>query len=342
MAYNYSNGMDIDDAPTGPRVTVRKAETDRVNFVLSSVDLALANSLRRILLAEIPTVSIDLVDVKANTSVLPDEFIAHRLGLIPLNSKDCHKDMNYTRDCDCEGSCERCTVTLELQAKCQNQDKMAVWARDLVPIGMRPNQWVGVPVIKDSEGNGPLILKLRRGQEINMICTAKKGIAKEHAKWAPTAAVGFEYDPKNQLRHTTYWYEDNPETEWPIDEGNAAWETADTGGEQAFDADAKPESFFFDVEGVGTLEPDQIVQQGIKQLQNKLAEILHVLAGAGEQDGEDGQDEDGYDPEAAGGGYTSYGHTNGLRDGGQSSWGGGLGGATSYGGTAYGQNGYSY
>lgn len=312
-----------------------------MNFVLSSVDLALANSLRRIFLAEIPTVAIDLVDVKANTSVLPDEFIAHRLGMIPLNSKDCFKDMNYTRDCDCEGSCDKCVVTLELQAKCQNQDKMNVWARDLIVIGRRPNQWVGTPVIKDPEGNGPLILKLRRGQEIHMICTAKKGIAKEHAKWAPTAAVGFEYDPENKLRHTQYWYEDNPETEWPVDEENAAWESGETSKDVTFDPDAKPETFFFDVEGVGTLEPDQIVQGGIKELQNKLAEILRVLGGTDDQNGVDGHDDDGYDPEAANGGYTSYGQTNGMRGGGQSTW-GDIGGATSYGGTAYGQNGYSY
>lgn len=165
------------------------------------------------MLAEIPTIAIDLVQIEENSSVLADEFIAHRLGLIPLNAEGV-ENLNYSRDCDCEESCERCSVTLSLHAKCTGDENMQVVARDLVPVGERINQTLGTPVIVDSDGLGPLIMKLRPGQEIKLTCIAKKGIAKEHAKWAPSAAIGFEYDPHNKLHHLDLWYENDPKAEW--------------------------------------------------------------------------------------------------------------------------------
>lgn len=184
-----------------------------MDFELSNVDMAFANSLRRVILAEVPTMAIDLVEVEANTSVLADEFLAHRLGLIPLNSKNV-ADVNYSRDCECEQYCEHCSVTLYLNAKCNSNEIMKVYSRDLVVDSSKANQWVGNPVITDDEGLGPVICKLRQGQELKMKCIAKKGIAKEHAKWAPTAAVGFEYDPHNKLRHMDLWYEEDAAKEW--------------------------------------------------------------------------------------------------------------------------------
>ena len=228
---DYEN-MDIDEV--GPRVTVREvpllryllrqptlksdhlqAASTHVDFNLSNVSLAFANSLRRTILSEVPTMAIDLVEVNANTSVLPDEFIAHRLGLIPMNSKSI-EDVLYTRDCDCDQYCEHCSVTLSLRAKCTGDEIMKVYARDLVVGEPRPNEWVGKPVITDREGLGVVICKLRKGQEVDFKCVAKKGIAKEHAKWAPTSAVGFEYDPWNNLRHLDYWYEEDPAKEWYV------------------------------------------------------------------------------------------------------------------------------
>lgn len=43
--------------------------------------------------------AIDIVEVEMNTTVLPDEFIVHRLGMIPLNSMNCDEALRYNRVC---------------------------------------------------------------------------------------------------------------------------------------------------------------------------------------------------------------------------------------------------
>lgn len=65
--------MDIDDAniafqdTAGPQITIRTIEKNSVTFTLSNVDLAVANALRRIMIAEVPTMAIDLVEIESNT-----------------------------------------------------------------------------------------------------------------------------------------------------------------------------------------------------------------------------------------------------------------------------------
>ena len=65
---------------------IDQVKEDKIRFWLKDVSLAYANSLRRIIISQIPTMAIEFVTIFSNTSPLHDEFIAHRLGLIPLIS----------------------------------------------------------------------------------------------------------------------------------------------------------------------------------------------------------------------------------------------------------------
>ena len=92
-----------------------------IKFELLNSDLSVANSLRRIIIAEIPTMAIDLVEVKENTSALHDEFIAHRLGLIPLTSQDVDR-FAFCDKCTCNNVCPKCSATYKLQIVCTDRD----------------------------------------------------------------------------------------------------------------------------------------------------------------------------------------------------------------------------
>lgn len=117
-----------------PRIKLREIKDDFVKFELRDTDASIANALRRVMIAEVPTIAIDLVEIEVNSSVLNDEFIAHRLGLIPLTS-DRAMSMRFSRDCDAcdgDGQCEYCSVEFHLRAKCINDQTLDVTSRDLI------------------------------------------------------------------------------------------------------------------------------------------------------------------------------------------------------------------
>lgn len=67
-----------------PQIEHLKISHNRAKFLLKNVDASIANSLRRVMIAEVPTLAIEFVTIDENSSALHDEFLAHRLGLIPI------------------------------------------------------------------------------------------------------------------------------------------------------------------------------------------------------------------------------------------------------------------
>jgi DNA-directed RNA polymerase II subunit RPB3 len=115
---------------------------------------------------------------------------------------------------------------------------------------------------------------------------------------------------------------------------------------EPFDYDAVPGRFYFEVETAGNLTPDDIVQQGIKVLQTKLASVLIGLTEGDSKGNSNGMNGNGYEPQSPdagmnGAGWNDAGYTTPYADqnGGQGSAWGGQGGATPYGATPYGGGG---
>ena len=60
-------------------------DEQKISVKLQGIPLQYANALRRICLNGVPIFAIDTVDILENSSIIADEGIAHRLGLIPVS-----------------------------------------------------------------------------------------------------------------------------------------------------------------------------------------------------------------------------------------------------------------
>ena len=157
---------------------------DKATMVIKGAPLHLANSIRRIMIAEVPTLAIDRVFVAENTSSVFDEIIAHRLGLIPL-SGDISK-LRFPEECECNGTgCPGCEVRLFLDIEAL-EDNLTVYS------GHLKSERADVYPISESI---PIIV-LAKGQRLVLEARARLGRGKMHAKWQPVSVAVLRHMPK--------------------------------------------------------------------------------------------------------------------------------------------------
>ncbi|MEM2099393.1 MAG: DNA-directed RNA polymerase subunit D [Candidatus Bathyarchaeia archaeon] len=171
---------------------VSEKNSTNLRLIIKEVDLPLMNALRRIALAEVPSMAIDEVVMIENSSILQDEIIAHRLGLIPLKTD--LDTYNLPQECSCksEFGCNLCRVTLTLDAEAKEGTR-TVYSGELV--SENPN----IVPVSDSIP----IIKLAKGQKLKLEAYARLGKGKDHAKWQPVSLCAYKYYPKITLIEKT-------------------------------------------------------------------------------------------------------------------------------------------
>lgn len=157
-------------------------------LIVEGADTAFMNSLRRIMLAEVPSMAIDEVVVIENSSMLHDEILAHRLGLIPLKTD--LDSYNLPEECPCKSElgCNLCRVSLTLDVEAKDGVK-TVYSGDLT--SENPNI---VPV-----SDRVPILKLAPDQRIRLEAYARLGKGEKHAKWQPVSVCAYKHFPKVKI-----------------------------------------------------------------------------------------------------------------------------------------------
>ncbi len=134
----------------------------KVSVKIKGVPLQYANALRRICLNGVPIYAVESVDVLENSSVLADEGVAHRVGLIPLKtdleaSKDGNESDKIMLTLDSGVSDETRTI---LSGDLKSQDDSIIPTSNDIPI-----------------------VTLAPGQSLKIEAYARLGKGTEHAKW---------------------------------------------------------------------------------------------------------------------------------------------------------------
>ncbi|XP_049877830.1 DNA-directed RNA polymerases I and III subunit RPAC1 isoform X2 [Pectinophora gossypiella] len=288
------------------RIVIVRMDNFEMEFDLIGIQPAFANAFRRLMLSEVPSMAIEKVMIKNNTSIIQDEVLAHRLGLIPLKADP--RLFEYRPEDATEGS-EFNTLEYTLKVKCttnKSQPKDSYRAEDLYEnhsVYSSQIKWHPIQnqatVYKEADV-GPvhgdiLISKMRPGHELDLHLVAVKGIGKDHAKFSPVATASYRLLPDVQLTREVRDTEAtllqscfSPGVIGIDSKGCAFVKDAryDTCSRNVFRYDEIKEAvvlsrirdhFIFNVESVGALPPQVIFVEAVKILRDKCKSLLEEL-----------------------------------------------------------------
>jgi DNA-directed RNA polymerase subunit D len=251
------------------KIHVLNKTENELKFLLEDSNPQFANALRRIMISEIPILAIDSADFSINESVLYNEVIAHRLGLIPLvfdskkfHFKDEHEDGK---------TCSMCEVIFVINKK----GPVMVYSKD-----MKSSD----PDVKPLYDDIPIV-ELFDDQSLKLEASASLGLAKNHARYQ-AAISHYKYFPivklKEKLDNTDEVMKVCPKNALKID-GEKVSVSLDCDICKECVKIAKPKGlleiggdstkFIFNVESISSLKPEEIVLSAVDILKEKVKDF---------------------------------------------------------------------
>ncbi|MFP3985183.1 MAG: DNA-directed RNA polymerase subunit D [Candidatus Bathyarchaeia archaeon] len=255
-----------------------------LRLIIGGTNTAFMNTLRRIIISEVPAMAVDDVVIIENSSPLQDETLAHRIGLIPLKTD--LDTYNLPENCQCksEFGCNLCRVSLVLDVEAENHtvtvysDALKSENPAIIPVSDR------IP-----------ILKLAPEQKIKLEAYARLGKGKDHARWQPVSMCAYKYVPiiavdtkicdlcgdcikvcpKNVLAKTGNKIEIRNIANCTLCQDCVA---ACQKTPKAIEVSWDESSFIFNIESTGALAPERILQEALEIVDGKLKDFLDQLA----------------------------------------------------------------
>jgi DNA-directed RNA polymerase subunit D len=245
---------------------------ETIRFLIEGVDVAFANALRRTMISEVPIMTIEDIFFFDNSSLVPDEVLAHRIGLVPLKTNLDAYVLPEDCDCDAELGCPKCRaiLTMDIEAK---DNTITVYSGDLVseesstsPASMK------IP-----------LAKLAPGQAIRFEAYAQLGQGKVHSKWSPVSMCVYQnvslvpindkaaaQECVNVCDDKTAIINGNNLKILDIQRFESCKMCRELIHHEMIMSHLKQDEFLFTVESNGALPPQRVVEEAVKILKKKL------------------------------------------------------------------------
>ncbi|OLZ40824.1 DNA-directed RNA polymerase subunit D [Natrinema saccharevitans] len=231
-------------------------EDREARFLVRGVTPGFANGIRRAMIADVPTMAIDTVRFVENSSVMFDEQLALRMGLVPLTTPPVGE------------FAEDDTVTLSIDV----EGPATAYSGDLVSED---------DLVQPADENVPII-ELKDGQRLEAEADAVIDRGKDHAKHQGGVAVGYRHLQRVEVEGDLPEFEDEerriirgvieddgelvPTSEFDHDLSNRY------PGKEVRVEDV-PEAFVFHVETDGSFSIEELVTRAADTLEARATEL---------------------------------------------------------------------
>jgi DNA-directed RNA polymerase subunit D len=228
------------------------------------------------MVSDVPKLAIDYIEMYDNTSVLFDEMLALRMGLIPIKT---NLDMYHLKsECDCKGEgCALCEVKFTLSA----EGPCMVHSSDMQSTD---------PETVPADATVPIV-ELKAGQKIVLQGTARLGYGKEHSKFQPVCAAGYKNIPvitvSEKCDLCKACVDECPKGILSVEKNKLAvsdpykcslcrlcMEACDT---HAIDVGIDKRSFIFSIETDGSFTAREIILRAVKSIKSRSDSLGEVL-----------------------------------------------------------------
>lgn len=258
---------------------------NKLSFVIEDVDVSVVNAVRRTILSNIPNVAFDASDpesvqIKENTCSLHNEFLSHRLSMVPLcfapELIDDGRALKY------QFTLKKSNTTNKMQAVTSadfevedtaSGRKLSLAEKEaILPLNAITKSPILLTKLK------PNFVDKSKGDTLHIVAFPRMGTAKKHACWSPVSLCTYfnVVDQAGVPEAFEKYKLANPELD--VEAAKRRFESLAQHRVFRTNVHGEPSAFVFSIESECKMTPSYMFAKAVRVLQEQVGGILEDFA----------------------------------------------------------------